>query len=209
MFIFLLILLLLIRIDNSYEYHNLKMIKMSIVHQKKDIKNNNKNFNRIYNGIKYYKDKYNNNSIIPYNYIIPEDNDTIKNDINNLKLGNIISRMKNRGDYKEYHYIIEEQLGFSINLKNDYNNNNYSTLINALMIYHNKFDNLNITSKYIIPNDETWPLNMRGMHLGSQVDHLRRKKRLLERIDDNKGLFIITIFYYHIIIIIIILIDLL
>ena len=59
---------------------------MSIVHQKKDIKNNNKNFNRIYNGIKYYKDKYN-------NYF--ENNNSENNENNKNKSGKI---SKNKPD---------------------------------------------------------------------------------------------------------------
>ena len=182
--IILLLLVFLMTFDKSYE---IKMILM-LTEKKLPIQSNN--FYRIYDAIKYYKDQHNDFKI-PYNYVVPEDNDTIKININNIKLGNIISRMKNRGDYKEYHGILEQKLGFTINSKNN-DTNNYDTVINPLIIYHHKFNNLNINTKYVVPNDdETWPMNMRGMHLGSQVDHLRRKKRLLERIDTTGYLMII------------------
>ena len=141
-----------------------------------DITSNN--FDRIYNAMKYYKDNNNDNSLnsIPYKYIIPNNTDTISMNINNLKLGNIVSRIRTRGDYRDQHQILQS-LGLEVNY---INNNNYTKVINALKLYKEKYNDINVKTKYIIPiNDTTWPEEYRGMHLGSQIDHLRRKKRQL------------------------------
>ena len=133
------------------------------------------NFDRIHNAILYYKDK-NENLNIPYQYVIPNDTETISLKINNLKLGNIVSRIRNRGDFRNYHPTLEK-----LGLKIRSSPSNHTKVINALKIYHEKYNTLDIKTKYVIPlDDESWPVEFRGMYLGSQVDHLRRKKRQLD-----------------------------
>lgn len=135
--------------------------------------------NQIYQALQYYKDKNNGSLKIPYSYTIPHDLETISMNINNISLGKIASRIRNRGDFKEHHDTLEK-----IGLKLTTQSGNYSKVINAIKIYYQKYNDTNIKAKYIVGDD--WPEKYRGMHLGSQVDHLRRKRRQMTMSNDNK-----------------------
>jgi hypothetical protein len=108
--------------------------------------------------------------------MVPNDSETITMNIAGLKLGGIVSRIRTRGDYRNHHPTLVN-LGLEITSYTSH----YTKAIHALKVYYEKYNNLDIKAKYVIPvEDLSWPVEFRGMKLGSQVDHIRRKKRQLE-----------------------------
>lgn len=113
---------------------------------------------------------------IPYSFVVPNHtcDDIWPAEAKGLKLGNILSRIRTRGDYmkvEEQKRQLVDELGIEVKKKRD---SEFETIIEALDTYGRLYKDIDhIENSFVCPQDEAWPPHLQGYRLGSRVHSIR------------------------------------
>ena len=140
-------------------------------------------FEKLYDALIRFKEIYG-NTRVPYKFSVPVSPEW-KTELHGYKLGAVVSRIRNRGDFKSYEEVLKKmefQYSSEINLR-------FEMIFEALVVYKEKFGHLYVPKSFVVPSfaenkldnmsfssNTTWPLHLRGLKLGNRVDNIRNKK---------------------------------
>lgn len=116
----------------------------------------------------FYKRLYGNLDV-PYNFSMPPSWNHPQQ-LQNMKLGHITSRIRTRGDFLEHHQELSS-MGFQWAVKST---SLFEDTIEALIEYNCTYGNMNVPVKYCIQNSTLFSRQFWGMKLGRRLDHIRQ-----------------------------------
>lgn len=110
---------------------------------------------------------------IPYNYVVPASTSYPKG-IQGLKLGQLVSRIRSRGDYmrNEAQRAELEAMGFTPNQKKTKIDIEFDKIIYALKQFQKMEGHLDVPNSFVCEGDH-WPNTLKGYNLGSRVHSIR------------------------------------
>ena len=110
---------------------------------------------------------------MPYSFVVPEASELFPGEAHGVKLGNVISRIRTRGDYmKDEEQRKElEALGFKPK-KERKRDVEFEKIVQALKIYRRRAGDVDVPNKFECIGDG-WPASLQGYKLGSRVHSMR------------------------------------
>jgi len=139
----------------------------------------------IYEAMKVYKEIYG-DLRIQSKFVVPNE-DPWPRLTRKLKLGVRVAAMRSAGRYVKDHperKSLLDTLGFEWRIRdNTYKQQVVEELFDqvyeALVVYQKNFGDLDVPSKFVIPEDTVWPESLWGFGLGAQVVAIRKKDKLV------------------------------
>lgn len=126
-------------------------------------------FQQIKHGLKFYHEHYG-NFHVPYSYIVPEnvfhnEDDEIVVVPSGFRLGQAVSRIRNRGDFQEFQTVLTA-MGFEMKSLHAVN---FEMTIEAVRHFERLHGHWQVPSKFIVPNNSSWPEYFWGLKLGHRL----------------------------------------
>jgi virulence-associated protein VapD len=107
--------------------------------------------------------------LVPVSFVVPNDDDTWPIETWGMKLGRIVSDVRNNNAYADHRQRLES-IGF------DYTDQRYryEVIEPALLTYKDLKGGMLVPVSFVVPNDnDTWPIKTWGMKLGYVVKNIR------------------------------------
>jgi virulence-associated protein VapD len=113
------------------------------------------------------------NMLVPQSFVVPTDDDTWPIKTWDMKLGTVVSNIRNNNAYADHRPRLES-IGF------DYTDQSssygYDVVEPALLTYKHLKRNMLVPASFEVPtDDDTWPIETWGMKLGGVVRGIRNK----------------------------------
>lgn len=169
--------------------HDVKMKSFSMKKDDPVSKNNrrhisSRNADRKYDlmvtALLRYK-QINGDMLVPCKFAVPENSDW-PTETWRLNLGIFVGNVRNGNAYTERNDELR-RLGFEFEPK--FNNRyGYDLVKKAMLRYKELYGNMLITSVYVVPDTNDWPIPMRGMKLGNIVNNVRRGSSYADKRQD-------------------------
>ena len=135
-------------------------------------------FDLIFQSLQVYQQIYGDLDV-PYKFVVPPvSSEVVENQwpegSDGLKLGAIVSRIRNRNDYSSLRDELET-LGLNYYLNAEKKQIAFEELLGALRIYNELHGHLSIPAAFVVPREYPWPQYLWGLRLGGRVDEIRNK----------------------------------
>ena len=102
---------------------------------------------------------------MPYSYTIPKDTDLYPKEAFDVKLGNIVSRIRTRGDYMKDAKQRRELEVFGFKMKKESKRDvEFDKIITGLEIYRSYAGNVDVPNDFVCSGD-AWPSSWQGYKL--------------------------------------------
>lgn len=136
-------------------------------------------WDKVYTALKSYQKIYPDKLIreMPYRFVVP---DTMQSPFpsftHGLRLGEAVSRIVNRGDYKKHADVLNREFSLCY-MPISKKQADFDMLVLALQSYKDIYKNLEVPANYSIPdNDDRWPSELKqGYQLGPRLQNIRTR----------------------------------
>ena len=136
-------------------------------------------FNNILDAIYIHKKAYGDLDI-PIKFDVPNEDPWPAN-LHGLRLGKRLEKILSTPEFHEDHPDkVEELEKLGFNPKGRTLMDDWDTISRAMVVYKQKFGNLRVPSKFIVPDDDSWPRLSRNVKLGVRIAAIRSAGRYVK-----------------------------
>ena len=146
-------------------------------------------FQQVINALIKYKNIYG-DCVVPLNFTTPVNNDEW-GDVQGFSLGSYLQSIRKTGKFISGKPEREETL-IEIGFAPDEGNRaagarkKFEAIYNALVTYKSLYGDVNVPQPFVVPDEEPWPLECRGLKLGTRIYSIRTSSTFINNNQERR-----------------------